>query len=271
MNYAKVIASALQLFPQKINITLIESGSEKLIGRFKVPSAVLPTAFDRPTTLLVNNVYWRVMAARPLSADDFLYSRKLQLHVLPVTGAAPDRYYWPTRSGEVPLVEDAVAPAGSLPVTVDRREWMQWQFLPLQQSSVVDEALANIRSVLDGQANPLLGYEQQYVRTGIGQPGLSIPWERLLAVLNHPVHCPLVAETGQGVKDGFCVRSDSYTYYGIVCNGLIDALGITGMEYVDEELMNVMGAFGLQLVDWCRVSRISAEAGEQPPTEQTDL
>lgn len=288
MNYAKVIGSALQLFPKKINVTLLEPGTERVLGKCKVPAAALPLVFDRPTTLTINDVQWWVLAAAPLSADDFLYSKKLQLHVQPVTQASPDRYRWPTRCDWEPVAVDgttglpssatslhnvSVAAEGAVDkngLTIDRRDWLQLQFLPLQQREPVEEAMGHIRAILDRQTNPLLGYEQQYLRTGIGVPGLAIGWQDLTQQLGNPTPVPVTLETGQGIRDAFCLRTDSYTYYGIVQDERIASMGLAGMEYVDEEIMRVMAAFGLELVDWCRGSRLSAEAGEPPKNEAID-
>lgn len=284
MNYAKVIGSALQLFPRKIQVTLLEPGTDKLLGKYKLPADSLPPAFDRPTTLTIDNVPWRVLAAAPLSADDFLYSKKLQLHVQPVSQASPDRYFWPTRCDWDPVVADAAstqqhlwqqgaaafAPIGER-LTIDRRDWLQWQFLPLQQREQVEAALEKIRAILKQETNPLLGYGQQYVRTGIATTALAISWQDLVRQLENPVPAPLVLETGEGVQNAFCVRSNSYTWYGLEYEGQITSLGLAGMDYVDEEIMRVMEAFGLELIDWCRVSRLSAEPGEPPKSEAIDI
>ncbi|WP_276481205.1 hypothetical protein [Paraflavitalea pollutisoli] len=285
MNYAKVIGSALQLFPKKIQVTLLEPGTDRLLGKCKLPAATLPPAFDRPTTLTINNTLWRVLAASPLSADDFLYSKKLLLHVQPVTQTSPDRFFWPTRCDWEPevisypagLATDEVSsrtdPAGaseSERLTLDRRDWLQLQLLPLQQREIVEEALSHIRAILKRESNPLLGYEQQYLRTGIAVAGLSIMWEDFLQQLNEPTPMSLTLEPGHAVRNAFCLRTDSYTYYGLVQDGLITSLGLAALEYVDEELMRILEAFQLELVDWCRVSRLSAEPGDPPKSEAID-
>ncbi|WP_315816510.1 hypothetical protein [Paraflavitalea speifideaquila] len=77
MNYAKVIGSALQLFPKKIKVTLIDAASGNNIGKHFIPAVQLPTAFNRPTILEVDNIKWRVLKADPVLADDFLFSKSL--------------------------------------------------------------------------------------------------------------------------------------------------------------------------------------------------
>ncbi len=136
---------------------------------------------------------------------------------------------------------------------------------------MVEEAVKEIESILTSQPNPLLGYEQQYIRNNALQPDLTIPFEDFCALLIDSVRGNIFF-TDQGfVQSGFAVRSDSYTYYGMLENGLIQTLCLSQFDWADDELMRVLSVNELCLVDWCNTSRLSAEAGETPKSEYIEL
>lgn len=272
MNYAKVIGSALQLFPKKIKVTLIDAATGKSLGKHTIPAAALPAAFNRPTVLEIDNTNWRVLKADPISADDFLYSKKLILEVCNADNTATQelKYSLPTVCKELPAIGiDSLYQAFTL--ELDQEDWRQVEFLPLGQSEAIEEAIKSIESILTGQPNPLLGYEQQYSRNDVAQPGLAIPWSEFCDLLPNPVLGNVVVNNKRLVQDGFAIRSEGYTYYGIVREGLIQMLCLTQFDSADDEFMQVIDTFQLTMVDWCGARRMSAEVGEKPKSEYIDI
>ncbi len=238
MNYAKVIGSAVQLFPKKIKVTLIDATTGTSLGKHKVPAELLPTAFNRPTTLVIDNTNWRVLHADPVLADDFLFTKKLTLQVQQAAnlGAQQLKFNFPTVCSEWPITGVASL-YHDFTLEMEKTDWRQIEFLSLRQADMVEEAVKEIESILTSQPNPLLGYEQQYIRNNALQPDLTIPFEDFCALLIDSVRGNIFF-TDQGfVQSGFAVRSDSYTYYGMLENGLIQTLCLSQFDWADDELM----------------------------------
>ncbi len=272
MNYAKVIGSALQLFPKKIKVTLIDAATGKSLGKHSIPAAQLPAAFNRPTILTVDNTDWRVLKADPISADDFLFSKRLTLEVRRAdhTYQEESRFNLPSVCKELPTIGGECL-YDEFTLEVDKDDWRQIEFLPLSRSTEIEEAIKWIETILTRQPNPLLGYEQQHSRHDAAQPGLSIPWGAFCDLVPNPVLGNVVLNNNELVQDGFAIRSEGYTYYGIVRDGLIQTLCLTEFDSADDEFMQVIGMYQLTMVDWCGARRMSAEVGEKPKSEYIDI
>ncbi|WP_315816509.1 hypothetical protein [Paraflavitalea speifideaquila] len=154
---------------------------------------------------------------------------------------------------------------------LDKLEWRQVELLPLGQSGEIEEAIKIIETILTGQSNPLLGYDQQYSRNDSISSGLSIPWSGFCDLLPNPRLGHVVLKNSGLIQNGFAIRSEGYTYYGIVVDGLIQRLCLTQFECADDEFMQVIGTYQLMVVDWCGARCMSAEAGENPASEYVEL
>lgn len=268
MKYLRMFEAASGLFPKRIKVTLIDAATGSNLGKYKIPAELLPAAFNRPITLEIDNINWRVLKADPVLADDFLFAKKLTLQVQHATNvdAQQLKFNLPTICSRLP-VTGAVSLYHDFTLEVGEIDWRQVEFLPLTQSGIIEEAVKTVESILTGQPNPLLGYERQYIRNNALQSGLAIPWEEFCGLLIHPVKGNIFFNNNGFVQNGFAVRSDSYTYYGILENGLIRTLCLHQFDWADDEFMRVLSAYDLSLVDWCNASRISADAGEEPKSE----
>jgi hypothetical protein len=268
MKYLRMFESAAALFPRCVKVTLIDAATGNNLGKYKIPAEMLPAAFNRPTVLEVNNSNWRVLHADPVSADDFLFSKKLTLQVQQAAqmDARQLKYNLPTICNELPAT-GASSLYHDFTLEIQEEDWRQIEFLSLRQSETIDEAVKTIETIVSGQPNPLLGYEQQYIRDNGLHPGLAISFEEFCDQLVHPVKGSIFYNKVGFVQNGFAIRSDSYIYYGIQENGLIQILCLQQFDWADDEFMHVLSTYELSLVDWRNASRISAEAGETPKSE----
>lgn len=264
--------AASGLFPKRIKVTLVDAATGNSLGKHKIPAELLPSAFNRPITLEINNINWRVLEADPVLADDFLFTKKLTLQVQDAANVDPAqlKFSLPTICSEFP-VTGAASLCHDFTLKIEEADWQQIEFLPLIQAGIIEEAVKTVESILNGQPNPLLGYERQYIRDNVLQPGLTIPWEEFCALLINPVKGNVFFNNAGFVQNGFAVRSDSYTYYGILENDLIRTLCLHQFDWADDEFMRVLSLYELSLVDWCNASRISAEAGETPQSEYINI
>lgn len=272
MNYAKVISSAIQLFPKKIKVILIDAVTGNNLGKHKIPAGQLPAVFNRPTIIDIENISWRVLKADPVSADDFLYSKRLVLHVRNAASIEGDqlRFNVPSVCADLPATDTDTLDK-DFTVELAEMDWRQIEFIPLSQAGIVEEAVSRIEDILATQPNPLLGYEQQYIRANILRANLTIPFGEFCSLLANPAFGNIALSENKFVQGGFAVRSESYTYYGIQENGTIHTLCLAQFEWADDEFMSVLAAFDLLLIDWCNASRFSAEPGEKPQSEFVKL
>lgn len=261
--------AASGLFPKKIKVTLIDAITGSSLGKYKIPAELLPAAFNRPTILEIDKVNWRILKADPALADDFLFTKKLTLQVQQVndkTNTQLLKFSLPTICGELPAT-GASSLYHDFTLELANPDWRQIEFVPLGQPTVVEEAIKAIEATLIGQPNPLLGYEQQFIRDNALLPGLTISWTSFCELLTNPIYGNIYFNNNGFVQQGFAIKSDSYIYYGILENGFIRMLCLHQFDWADDEFMQVLSTYELSLIDWCNASRISAEIGETPKSE----
>jgi len=264
MNYAKVLGAALTLFPKKVKVKLIDAATGTLLHKQKIPAQQLPAAFNKPTILEINNINWRVLKANPVSADDFLITKKLTLHVqnAAVAETGQLRFGLPTICHELPAIS-AESLYHDFTLALAESDWRQIEFLPLAQWQMIADEIGAVEVILGNQPDALLGYEQQYIREKTAQAWLSIPLEDFCRLIGHPVRGNIFLGNTGFVEHGIALRSDNYLYYGLLEDGNIRHLCITEFDGVDDEFMKVLDTWKLVLTDWCNASTLSAEPGEE--------
>jgi hypothetical protein len=256
MNYAKVLDGALQLFPRRIKVTLVDAATGTTITRCKIGLEQLPAAFNKPTVMEVEGRAWRILQAAPVSADDFSFSKKLMLRVQAWDGQVADSLYMePTIAGETPLtVTNRLFDDGNL--LLPAGGWRQIEFLPVSVLPVIEEEMAIVNRIMqpaDG-SDPLQGYRELYRREKTAEVNLQIPFEDLCKMLEGGEKGSVQLDGGEYVQKGFSLRSPDHNYYGCLQGNEITQLGLLEFVYMDEELMQVMERYELALVDWCNGS-----------------
>lgn len=271
MKYLRMFEAATGLFPTKVKVTLIDAFTGESLGSYKVLVEILPVSFNRPITIEINDVKWRVLQADPIMAEDFLFTKKLTLKVKHADNDGIQlKFDLPTLSNQLPATTETSF-YNDFTMELLETDWQQIEFLPLSHSIHIEESIKIIDEILAGQSNPLLGYENQYLRDNVSQKKLSIPWKSFCHLLVNPIYGNVFLNNKGFVRDGFAIRSDSQVYYGILENGFICALCLRRFDWTDDEFMNILSTYDLVLVDWCKASRISAELGEKPKSEFIDM
>jgi hypothetical protein len=273
--YAKALEGFLRLFPRKIKVTFIDADSGVQIGASKMLAEQLPEKFKRPVVIDALERRWRVLDAEPRKADDFMFTRKLVLKVrdagLPTQ---PNGLYF------IPSIAHGRPEASTNSLfnefiaEITGEGWRQIELLPASALQPVEEELAAINSILhpDYPVNLLLGYEKIHVREKIAMEQCNVSFDELCKVVNGIEKGGLrfPVDDGGVVKDGFALRSLNYEYYGTIKNGIVKTLCLKDFDSADDELLDVLTAFGLILVIWCEGKMISPEMSEGGAGE-TDL
>jgi hypothetical protein len=268
MNYAKVVGAALQLFPKKINVTVINEVTGASVGNFKMALSQLPETFDKPTILEVEGHAWRVVKANPVKADDFSISKKLMLHVLEKPQWTDERLLFnvPTRHAYHPLMTHTPL-FNDLILDVDEDKWRQIEFLPAGSLLQVQEEMKSIEAIL--VPGSLWGYNTCHVREQTANFPLQIP----LADFCHLVQAQktgAVRMYGNAfVESGITIESANYTYYGTISEDTIVSLCLPVFDGIDDEFMQLVTTYNLVLVNWCETKVVMIDlAGGQ---EQVDM
>lgn len=276
MNYAKVIDAALQLFPKKINVTLIHAVSGEKIGKNKLQLDQLPATFSKPATLNIEGQSWRILKAHPLSADDITIYKKLTLHVVEneLSEAHVNRYNVATypagnfEADDKPLFADF-----TLDITTD--DWLQYQFLPVSALPIIQEEIAQISPLLttDSSNNPLLGYSDSHIRQQTAPISVNIPLTEFCEQMQvQSVGNIRFRGDTSYIQNGFALQTDNYLYYGLLQNDHITHLCLTYFDCIDDEFMLLTTNYRVALVDWCgaRIIMTGDEEQHDAPSITTD-
>jgi hypothetical protein len=253
MNYAKIVGSAIQLFPKRIKVILINDTTGEKISTSKIGIENLPDAFNRPTILEIDGVAWRILRADPVLADDFSFSNKLTLRVLQASSvqSPASLYEVPTIVDQFPLSSQTALFTNCM-IEMDCERWSQIELLPLALLPAVQEEMIKIEAILtaDSGHNVLLGYTDQHKR-GLGNGrSLSIPFDEFCDPTIHEKGA-IQLRKGGFAQDAFVLRSASYTWYGTVQSNMINHLCLKEYDSLDDELYTVLNRYELVLVDWC--------------------
>ena len=248
MNYAKVVGAALQLFPKKINVTVIDEITGASLGKYKIPLSQLPDAFDKPTILEIEGHAWRVVKADPVKADDFSIYKKLTVHVLQKEHWQDERLLFnvPTRHAYHPLMTHLPLFA-EFTLDIDEDNWRQLEFLPVSALASIQEEMGRIEQGSDN----LWGYKNMYVREQTADCPLNIPVAEFCDTVQAQKMGAVQLYSDAFVENGIAIESGNYTYYGTVAEDRIVSLCLPAFDCIDDEFMQVVTAYNLVLVDWC--------------------
>lgn len=264
MKYLKMFEAVVGLFPRTIRVKLVDMATGQLIGTYKIAAEQLPSAFNRPTTLEINQINWRVMKADPVSANDFLFSKKLKLFVYEDSKIDKKKLYYDLPTICRPSPETCIESLyNDFTLELSSLEWQQQEFKHLDQTIAIDHEIEQINQILSEQPNALLGFQRQYIRNASLFSLLSIPFHEFCETVKKIGIGNVFLDNNGFVKNGFALRSDSNTYYGIVDNEVIQTLCVTAFNYVDDEFMQIVTRYKLLLIDWCNARILSMAPFEE--------
>jgi len=257
MNIIGVADGVSNLFPKKVTVMLVHAVNGETIGAHKMDSAALPENFNKPTVLEMNGTSWRIVKAFVAKENSYLRGKKLVLHVQErnefIQG---DKYMVPTRVSSLPaVVNDCLFNDFTISVSAD--DWGQLQFFSNDHAPAIQEDINSIASILS-PPDALLGYDELHIREHNEKYQLDIPFDECCAFLN-PAEKGNLSLNGGFIENGFALRTDSFTYYGVVENNIIKQLALQTFDCADDEFMSILSSYGLVLVDWCNADIFSID------------
>jgi len=262
MNILGVVDSASSLFSKKIRVTLIHSETGEKLTTEMLDSSQLPKKFDRPTILEIDNTQWRVVKFEQLSSQSYFRSAHICLHVIsPDQFISNGRYLIPTHASinRIKTTKENSPLSEDFTVSITQEEWLQLEFLAFENLVHIQEITSRINEVInpaDG-SNNLLGYASSHRRDTIDHYQIEISLDEFEKFLHTSTIGNLILADNSFIEQGFSIRSENHTYYGIVNQGLIRKLGVKKFESIDEELSNVLLKYNLVFVDWRNANILS--------------
>lgn len=263
MKYLKMFEAVVGLFPKMIKVTLIDANTGNNLGKYKIPAEQLPSIFNRPISLVIGSANWRVLKADPILANDFLFKKKLTLHVQDAAAGIETqkkRFDLPTICELPKFVTNGLYNDFTLDLL--NTDWRQIDLLPISMILEIEKDIKEIETILTNQTDALLGYEQQYIRKSYGfEP--PIPFDTFCQLLHDPIYGSIFIHQYGFVKNGFALRSSNCTYYGIVKNNYISSLSLVQFDSIDDEIMRILIEYGLVLCGWCDTKVLSVMSREE--------
>jgi hypothetical protein len=244
-------------FKKTIKVTFIDDATGDIISISEMKQEQLPEAFDEPATMQVADKEWQIVKADPVYNKDFSASKKLVLHLRSIEYIDPlnIRFSIPTISNDLPLVVDHPL-FHDFALDLHEDDWRQIEFFPLQLLPEIQREMTKVEAILfpDNDASTLAGYDTIHVRK-IDRQHITIPFKDFceqITVREKGALTLKFADYSGFVQDGFALRSDNYTYYGTMKDGIINELCLQQFDQADDEFSNIAARYGLALVIWCR-------------------
>jgi hypothetical protein len=251
-----------------VEVTFIDHATGQVIGVTKLPPEQLPAAFDVPTNFTLGTQEWQVATAVPMTSTEFIRTKKLtlRLHKIEYINPQDVRYTLPTISDKLPDMNET-ALFSAFEASIFEDDWRQNEFLPSAARPLVAQEAAAIQRVWTEYGNlsedGFQSFQQLHVREAIGEPGLSLDFAKLQAVLGASLPGSLKFHDQPGfVRNGFALQTATATYYGLLEGTTVTHLCMAQVE--EEALAEVQAvnqAFDLLFVVWYHAQVVGPEQG----------
>ncbi|MBW8686333.1 hypothetical protein [Chitinophaga rhizophila] len=259
MKILTAVDSIFSLFPQKVDIIFIHALSDAIL-QYNPKKVILPDSFDRPTLITINGNKWRVMKAEVRESTSYFGKKRIKLYIIEAEhSTAAIKYAVPSQATCPKLVPNSSPLANTQLFSTDADNWLQLSFYPLYDLPKIQEMTDEVLTIIDNaRTNPLAGYNTVLNREQLEGGSLQINLNNFVKYLSNPSPGSIQWDNSGYIENGFVISSDSYVYYGSLdTEGKIRQLALQQLDYVNDELVNILSEYQLILVDWCTGSIIS--------------
>jgi hypothetical protein len=251
------------LFSKKVKVTFIDDSTHNVIGESYMQPDQLPETFEVATTMTLSDQEWSVVKASPANSMEFTKSRNLVLRLRKIEYLNPQNilYTLPTISNEFPPISETSA-FTEFEFTIHEDDWRQREFLTRSALPVIDIEMEGIRHVWENDHQKIddkfNAFTNVHVRSKVGRPLLKLSLESMLKFLSE-TRLGQLKISGQGtVENGFVLKTEFTTYYGIVIDNTIRELSIVDYgEGTNQEIILINREYDLVFVDWCNSNVIT--------------
>lgn len=243
----------------KVNVHFIDASNGKTIGVTRMPPEQLPETFEIATTMHLNDEDWSVEEAKPQHSKDFLYTKELTLKMRKVEYINPKDllYTLPTVSNEFPPTSQKnESTYNNFEYAILEDDWRQNEFLNKSSFPLIEIEFKKIEEVKKESSketnSDFTAYTNCHVRDTIGKPNLELDFEKLQLILKTQKLGSLkIATTNQFISNGFSIKTENSTYYGIVQNDAVTHLCLGEFnDSTSKEINTIVNEFNLLFIGW---------------------
>jgi hypothetical protein len=258
-----------------VTVIFVDGADGKEVGRSTLPADQIPENLDAGTTVDIAGTTWLVEQAEPYEAAERRASPTLTLILRrAATQVVPARdilFSLPSICDALPPVAGTRSGASAFEIHED--EWRQVEMVAGRLSDVIDSELHAIRVIYDEHARrasngAITGFSAIHVRSQPARPlPRPLPLRQVLGRLPQPdrQYDGVAFDGATGVAAGsFAVSFGPVSLYGLAEGDAIEVLCLDNRATPDAVLppslissvQEVLAAFDLVMVDWCRCSVI---------------
>jgi hypothetical protein len=260
---------------KEIEVIFVNAETNQAFARSFIPADELPTSFEARTTFHIKDEDWEVVKASSMTAKQFIKAGKLILTLQKVkTGYVQAKdilYTLPTLNKETPPLIKGSSKLNKHVLELHEDEWRQIELVsPIYKDKIIGHfqeiaRIHNEQSIFNGV---FYAYKEIYLRDGIDNPlKQAIRLSELYSKLStkSTQYEGLTYEDVAGlIAGGFAFHSGELDFYGQQIDGRVNILCLHSriINYTPQEalfLKEIMSQYDLILVDWRRVTSVSAE------------
>jgi hypothetical protein len=255
-------------FSLNIEVTFIDTLTDESLGVTQIPANNLPDSFEQDTIINLSGSDWNVLNARPKTRVQYTKSKTLILWIRRVEIIKPQDILYSLASicGLIPEVSDRDVSGDELTIAED--DWRQFELVSTKLADKVDREIAKIRFIHEN-AKEEIGWREIYIRKKPEIPIASnIALAHLASLLKVSVKSTGITYYGSPspIADGYSLTlNDDFCVYGIAPNSKVQVIAIGQDSNIPpnsesiELLQQLARKFNLDLVHWCRCTRVSPE------------
>lgn len=236
-----------------IDVTFVDADTGQTFLQLKLPARQLPESFSAATTLNLGKDDWQVIEAAPVTAAEFVASRRLTLRMRKLQAIDPREILFslPTVADVVPQVVPPAAGAPEPLLTLHEDDWLQLELVPEEVAERTQPDLDAIAKVLS-TARKGPGFERLHIRKALPAP-FSHRVLEVAALQRRFGAGGAIAAPGGVLEGGFAFGlPGGGVLYGQSDGPRVSALGLRRRE---DDAAELMRDERLVLVDWVAARR----------------
>ena len=238
----------------KIKVQFIDNSNGQTIGIAEMTADQLPETFSMQTTMHIQGDDWTVEEAIPEKSIDFARTKSLVLKMRKVEKVNPNDIWFtlPTISNEYPLTT-ATTKQTEYDIQIHEDDYRQNEFLNVSALPLIEQEFISIKDIWENHSKKSDEYtlfKECHVRKQIGAPNLTVNFNKLKTLLNYNA-VGQVLINGNTLENGFALKTNDTSYFGIVNNDIVTELCIAQWnQNTTGEILEINKAFNLLFVNW---------------------
>ncbi|MBS1572623.1 MAG: hypothetical protein JST62_09540 [Bacteroidetes bacterium] len=238
----------------KIKVQFIDNLNGQTIGVSEMTADQLPETFSVATTMHIQDTDWTIEEAIPENSVDFIKTKKLVLKMRKAEKINSNDIWFttPTISNEFPQLIEKTKET-EFDVFIHEDDYRQNEFLNQNSIPKIEKeftAIKDIWSKHSKKSDDYTLFKNCHVRNTIGSPNLKINFNELKSLLN----CNSVGQVvinGNVLSNGFSIKTENTTYFGILNDDLVIELCIAQWnDNTINEILEINKTFKSVFVNW---------------------